>query len=88
VVGNLSASDIQLIAVNGEFSKFDIPVSQLLPYANQKRVPVVISPRQTIAEAFKIMGKERIHRLFIVDGTLVGLLSPVDLLQSLLDHSV
>jgi len=89
VVGNLSASDIQLIAVNGEFSKFDIPISQILPNANQKRVPVVVQPRQTISEAFKIMGKERIHRLFVVDGgSLVGLLSPVDLIQSLLDHSI
>jgi len=90
VVGNISASDIQLIAVNGAFHKFELPIQIILPETHQKRSPIVIKASETIAEAFKIMSSHKIHRLFIVDNKscLIGLISPVDLIQALLDHTV
>jgi len=91
VVGNISASDIQLIVSIGEFSvsKFELPIKDVLQDTHQKRNPIVIKVTQTVSEAFKIMSKEKIHRLFVVDNksALIGLISPVDLLQVLLDHT-
>jgi len=88
VVGNISASDIQLI-VPGGFKKLNVTVESILPETHQKRSPITIRPSQTIAEAFKIMSTEKIHRLFVVDDSshLLGLISPVDLIQALLDHT-
>jgi len=87
VVGNVSASDIQIIASSGDFSKFEVSVKTILPETHQRRSPITIKSTQTIAEAFKIMSKESIHRLFVVDNTgLIGLISPVDLIQAVLDR--
>jgi len=91
VIGNISASDIKLIVSKLDFSVFDMTVHSILPHTHQKRSPICIHPTQTVSEAFKMMSREKIHRLFITDaktGQLLGLISPVDLLQALLHHSV
>jgi len=90
VVGNISASDIQLIAVSGDFVKLEVPINTVLPETHQKRSPIVINITSTIANAFRVMSTEKIHRLFVVDSKscLIGLISPVDLIQALLDHTV
>jgi len=91
VIGNISASDIQLIVSKLDFSIFEKTIQSILPETHQKRSPICIHSSQTVSEAFKIMSKEKIHRLFIIDaktGELQGLISPVDLLQALLDRSV
>jgi len=89
VVGNISASDIQIILVPGGFSKLENVVESVLPETHQRRSPITIRPSQTIAEAFKIMSTEKIHRLFVVDdkNCLLGLISPVDLIQVVIDHT-
>jgi len=89
VIGNISASDIQIILVPGGFSKLENVVESVLPETHQRRSPITIRPSQTIAEAFKIMSTEKIHRLFVVDdkNCLLGLISPVDLIQVVIDHT-
>jgi len=88
VVGNISASDIQIIVAGG-FSKLEHTVESILPETHQRRSPITIRTSQTVAEAFKIMSTEKIHRLFIVDdkNCLLGLISPVDLIQVVIDQS-
>jgi len=91
VIGNISASDIQLIVENFEFTTLESTIRSVLPNTHQKRSPICIHPTQTVAEAFKLMSREKIHRLFIIDPKthqLQGLISPVDLIQALLDRSV
>lgn len=93
VIGNISASDIQLIVSDSDFnfSVFESKIQDILPQTHQKRSPICVHPSHTVSEAFKIMSKEKIHRLFITDGKtgqLQGLISPVDLIQALLDRSV
>uniref|UniRef100_A0A6B2LCA2 CBS domain-containing protein n=1 Tax=Arcella intermedia TaxID=1963864 RepID=A0A6B2LCA2_9EUKA len=86
-VGNISALDIQLV-VASDFAALEKPVKDILPETHQKRTPICIRSDQTLTEAFQIMSKEKIHRLFVVDSKnrLAGLISPVDLIQVLLDN--
>jgi len=91
VIGNISASDIQLIVSSMNFGVFEAKVHDILPQTHQKRSPICIHTSHTVSQAFKIMSQEKIHRLFITDaktGQLQGLVSPVDLIQALLNHSV
>jgi len=88
VVGNISASDVELV-IASDFKALDKQVKEILHETHQKRSPILIQPHQTVSDAFKIMTKEKIHRLFVVDkkNCLTGLISPVDLIQVLIDHT-
>jgi len=91
VIGNISASDIQLIAENMNFPLFEVKIHDILPQTHQKRSAICIQSSHTVSQAFKIMSQEKIHRLFITDsqtGKLQGLVSPVDLIQALLNNCV
>jgi len=93
VIGNISASDIQLIVTESDFnfSVFESKIQDILPQTHQKRSPICVHSTQTVSETFKLMSTEKIHRLFITNpktGQLQGLISPIDLIQTILDRSV
>ena len=76
-VGVLSDSDlVQIVAENKQGRK--IKISQIM------RKPIVtISPDKTIVEATRIMKKNNIHRLPVVDGDkLVGVVSLTDIART------
>jgi len=84
--GNVSASDIKIIDSKngGNFNKLLSPIGDVLGETMAKTKPLSVTPSSTIAEVFKLMSNEKVHRVFVVSeltNEVVGVISLVDLLD-------
>jgi len=89
--GNISASDIKLIDSKngGSFGKLKSPIKEVLGETMAKKKPISVTTGTTIAEVFKLLSNEKIHRAFVVKDRsteLVGVISLVDLLDLILHY--
>jgi len=56
----------------------------------QKTRPIMVSPEATIAETCNIFSREKLHRVYVVNehGTLLGVISIIDILELLSQHGL
>jgi len=90
LVGNVSASDIKIIGPNAtEYGQLLLPIKDLLPSSQAKSKPIIVNLNHTVADVIKILSVEKIHRVFIIEKNdkLLGVISPVNLLELFLDYA-
>lgn len=90
LVGVLSRTDLLKVGRIQSGSHRKSPVitlpqrtaGELLPH----REPLCVAPTATLRDAARTIAKERVHRLFVVDGgVLVGVISTLDLMRAVRD---
>eukprot|EP01126_Amoeba_proteus_P040747 TRINITY_DN4363_c0_g1_i3.p1 TRINITY_DN4363_c0_g1~~TRINITY_DN4363_c0_g1_i3.p1 ORF type:complete len:323 (-),score=42.90 TRINITY_DN4363_c0_g1_i3:74-1042(-) len=87
LVGNVSASDIKIIGKNFEnLNLLEDPVSVWLSNTVTRSKPVSVSLTTTVQNVIRTMKVEKVHRVFVTDPSLVGVISPIDLLELVATH--
>ncbi|MBL8956509.1 MAG: CBS domain-containing protein [Myxococcaceae bacterium] len=82
-VGIVTRSD--LLEEDGEDDAAEVTASDLM-----RRAPTTIAPGTPISEAARIMARQRVHHLLVVDleGRLTGLLSTFDVVRWVADSAL
>jgi len=91
VIGNVSASDIAVIGADGQnLHKLNESIGSLLSTTQNKNRPIMTSPDTTVADTCKVLVKEHLHRLYVVSdqGTLLGVISLIDIIELLSTHGL
>lgn len=85
----MNCSTFLVDASGSGFRKLESPVSELLTETMAKKRVLSVTPTKVVADVFKLMCTEKIHRVFVVKewtNQLMGVISLVDLLELVLHY--